>query len=142
MEWDRHAKVLRMSGQNIDQLLRTQNETITELIAISKDCVNACHAVLNRLQVEELREETNSLRRSQVPVTRELKPRETRLKGSAWQEAAREMYLEQNQRASDISMMLRVPYASVHQFLKSIDGYPIKKHGSRVRKANYSHRDR
>lgn len=123
-----------MNTDNIQQLLRTQNETISELLATTRDCVTLCHAIMNQSQADDMRQERLLNGKSGFK-------RETRIKDPVWKDAAKEMYLTQNQRAADISMMLNVPYSSVHTFLKSIDGYPIKKHRSRIRQANYAHRD-
>jgi hypothetical protein len=120
-----------MTFKTIDQVLKTQNETISELIAITRDCVNACHVVFNKVQTNELRNEMNHLQRSPFTVTRELNSPVKRLKGSSWQDAARELYLKQNRRACKISEILKVPYASVYSFLRTIDGYPRTKRRGR-----------
>ena len=155
---------------------------ITELIAITRDCVNACRLVLQSRQVQEIRGQAQSqtelrnFRRPYLPtnpaaqeemkqvralflqgkirsdISKELdipystvcqyirgyvgrvpeirdQSKEEKIKKirrvstSTWAEQAKELYTKMGQSASDISVILNVPYSSVYGVLCRECGY-------------------
>jgi len=109
-----------MSTSTTNELLEKQNEMITELIAITRDCVNACRLVLQSRQVQEIRKESQNkvdllngnFRRPYIPTNQEA------------QEAmkkARALFVQGRSR-SEISKELDIPYSTVCQCIRGYYG--------------------
>ena len=120
-----------MSTQTTQQLLAKQNEMITELITITRDCVQACHLVIQTGKMNEIRREVQPLVNPQ-PLTfkRSYYRRASELKD--WQVKAVELY-KQGLNAAEIAMQLMVDYHTAYNFLRNHADYkPQKRRMGRI----------
>ena len=109
-----------MSTSTTNELLEKQNEMITELIAITRDCVNACRLVLQSNQMNELRRDSKPLLTSrEIAFRRPYRPSNPVAEKAM--QTTKELWLNGRSR-SEIAKELKIPYSTVCQFIRGYTG--------------------
>lgn len=99
-----------------DKLMEKQCEMLTELIAITRDCVQACRLVLHRGETANSR---INIKSPAVVTRRGYRPSDP--KAEKEMQRAKLLFLEGRTR-SEIAKELNVPYSTVCQFIRGYAG--------------------
>lgn len=108
-----------MGTQTTQQLLEKQNEMITELIAITRDCVQACHLALQNRQLNEIKREAEPLLNPQPFTFRRQTYLPTR---SAEQMEKAKALFDGGKTRYQIAAELTIPYSTVCQMVRAYVG--------------------